>query len=107
MTGFHRRSMLAGMAALGGVSAGSVRAQAKPTLRFAAVFSEQDIRATMMQRFGQAIAADFTLQTYLGGSLFRQGTELVAMQRNNLEMGNIAPQDVCIQIPAWSIVTSA
>ena len=30
-----------------------------------------------------------------------------AMQRNNLEMGNIAPQDISNQIPAWSIVTSA
>jgi TRAP-type C4-dicarboxylate transport system substrate-binding protein len=99
--------MLAGMAALGGVSAGSARAQAKPNLRFAAVFSEQDIRASMMQRFAAAIAADYTLQTYLGGSLFRQGTELVAMQRNNLEMGNLAPQDISNQIPAWSIVTSA
>ena len=29
------------------------------------------------------------------------------MQRNNLEMGNIAPQDISKQIPAWSIVTSA
>jgi len=95
------------MAAIGGLSATPARAQAKPSLRFAAVFSDQDIRATMMQRFGQAIAADYTLQTYLGGSLFRQGTELVAMQRNNLEMGNLAPQDISNQIPAWSIVTSA
>jgi TRAP-type C4-dicarboxylate transport system substrate-binding protein len=29
------------------------------------------------------------------------------MQRGNLEMGNIAPQDISNQIPAWSIVTSA
>ncbi len=29
------------------------------------------------------------------------------MQRNNLEMGNIAPQDISNQIPEWSIVTSA
>ena len=111
MTGLQRRSLLAGMAAIGGLSGGlsggPVRAQAKPNLRFAAVFSEQDIRASMMQRFAAAIAADYTLQTYLGGSLFRQGTELVAMQRNNLEMGNLAPQDISNQIPAWSIVTSA
>jgi TRAP-type C4-dicarboxylate transport system substrate-binding protein len=29
------------------------------------------------------------------------------LQRNNLEMGNIAPQDVSNQLPAWSILTSA
>ena len=40
-------------------------------------------------------------------SLFKQGTELVALQRDNLEMGNIAPQDISKQIPAWSILTSA
>ena len=26
--------------------------------------------------------------------LFKQGTELVALQRGNLQMGNIAPQDI-------------
>ena len=28
------------------------------------------------------------------GTLFKQGTELVALQRDNLEIGNIAPQDI-------------
>ncbi len=37
---------------------------------------------------------DFTLEPYYGGNLFKQGTELVALQRGNLEMGNIAPQDI-------------
>src|SRR5678816_787993 len=36
-----------------------------------------------------------------------RGTELVALQRNNLELGNIAPQDISNQLPAWSILTSA
>ena len=31
----------------------------------------------------------------------------MALQRGNLEMGNIAPQDIANQIPAWSIVTAA
>ncbi|MGH6887466.1 MAG: TRAP transporter substrate-binding protein DctP, partial [Geminicoccales bacterium] len=47
------------------------------------------------------------LESYFGGTLFKQGTVLVALQRGNLEMGNIAPQDISNQIPAWSIVTSA
>jgi TRAP-type C4-dicarboxylate transport system substrate-binding protein len=29
------------------------------------------------------------------------------LQRDNLEMGNIAPQDISKQVPAWSILTSA
>eukprot|EP01042_Synura_sphagnicola_P036118 gene36118-46221_t len=104
--GIDRRALLAAGGALA-LTGGAAFAQAKPNLRFSAVFSEQDIRAEMMKRFGEAIKDDFTLQPYYGGNLFKQGTELVAMQRNNLEMGNIAPQDVSNQIPAWSIVTSA
>ncbi len=83
-------------------------AQAPTNLRFSAVFSEQDIRAEMMKRLGEELKGlGFNLQPYYGGTLFKQGTELVAMQRGNLEMGNIAPQDISNQIPAWSIVTSA
>jgi TRAP-type C4-dicarboxylate transport system substrate-binding protein len=61
----------------------------------------------MMKVFAKEIEADYTVETYLGGSLFKQGTELVALQRDNLEMGNIAPQDISKQVPAWSILTSA
>ncbi|KAA2237545.1 TRAP transporter substrate-binding protein DctP [Salinarimonas soli] len=108
MTTISRRAALAGGAAAIACAAGSVRAQASANLRFSAVFSEQDIRAEMMKRFGEdAKALGFNLQPYYGGTLFKQGTELVAMQRGNLEMGNIAPQDISNQIPAWSIVTSA
>ena len=83
------------------------RAQAKPILRFAAVFSDRDIRAGMIEMFAKDIEADFKLEPFYNGTLFKQGTELVALQRNNLEMGNIAPQDISKQIPAWSILTSA
>jgi TRAP-type C4-dicarboxylate transport system substrate-binding protein len=82
-------------------------AQAKPKLRFSAVFSEQDIRAEMMKMFADATKDDFVFEGYYGGNLFKQGTELVAIQRGNLEMGNIAPQDISKQIPAWSVLTSA
>jgi TRAP-type C4-dicarboxylate transport system substrate-binding protein len=83
------------------------RAQAPPTLRFAAVFSDRDIRASMIEMFAKEIAADFKVEPFYNGSLFKQGTELVALQRNNLELGNIAPQDISNQLPAWSILTSA
>ena len=82
-------------------------AQDKPKIRFSAVFSEQDIRANMMKMFAQDIAGQFAFEGYYGGNLFKQGTELVALQRGNLEMGNIAPQDVANQVPEWSILTAA
>jgi TRAP-type transport system periplasmic protein len=101
-----RRQLLIGTAAAGALAAFPVLAQDKPKLRFSAVFSEQDIRAEMMKQFADAVADDFTFEGYYGGNLFKQGTELVALQRGNLEMGNIAPQDVSSQIPAWSIMTA-
>jgi len=104
---FSRRTVLAGGAALAAASALPAYAQQKPTLRFAAVFSDRDIRANMIQMFAKEVEADFKVEPFLNGSLFKQGTELVALQRNNLDMGNIAPQDVSNQIPAWSILTSA
>ncbi|HLV83137.1 MAG TPA: TRAP transporter substrate-binding protein DctP, partial [Devosia sp.] len=103
--GFTRRVVLLGGLLL--AAAVPTLAQDKPVLRFSAVFSEQDIRAEMMGQFASQITDDFTLEPYYGGNLFKQGTELVALQRGNLEMGNIAPQDISNQIPAWSVLTSA
>ena len=103
---FTRRQFLATSTAAAALAAVPALAQDKPKLRFSAVFSEQDIRAEMTKMFADAIKDDFTFEGYYGGNLFKQGTELVAMQRGNLEMGNIAPQDISKQIPAWSIVTA-
>lgn len=100
----RRALMAAGTAVL---ILSSLPAFAQERLRFSAVFSEQDIRAEMMKKFTDEIGEDFAFQGYYGGNLFKQGTELVALQRGNLEMGNIAPQDIASQIPAWSILTSA
>ena len=102
-----RRSMLKAGAALAAAGALPAWAQAKPTIRFAAVFSDKDIRAGMVQMLAKDIEGDFKLEPFYNGTLFKQGTELVALQRDNLEMGNIAPQDISKQIPAWSILTSA
>ena len=103
---FTRRALLAGATALFALSGLAAQAQDKPVLRFSAVFSDQDIRAQMMQQFGEGVADFASFEPYYGGTLFKQGTELVALQRGNLEMGNIAPQDVSNQIPAWSVLTS-
>ena len=102
----NRRSFLAAASAIAAGNAIPAFAQDKPKLRFSAVFSEQDIRAEMMKMFADAVKDDFTFEGYYGGNLFKQGTELVAIQRGNLDMGNIAPQDISKQIPAWSIVTA-
>jgi TRAP-type C4-dicarboxylate transport system substrate-binding protein len=102
-----RRRFLAGAAGATAAISMPAFAESKPKLRFSAVFSEQDIRAEMMKKFAESIAGDFTFEGYYGGNLFKQGTELVALQRGNLEMGNIAPQDYSKQLPVWSILTAA
>jgi TRAP-type transport system periplasmic protein len=106
ITSFGRHSVL-GLALAAGLLQPALAQEEPQQLRFSAVFSEQDIRAEMMRRFAGALGDEYALETYLGGNLFKQGTELVALQRGNLEMGNIAPQDIANQIPAWSILTSA
>jgi TRAP-type transport system periplasmic protein len=107
---FNRRTALKAGAVLAASAALPVSlpiwAQAKP-MRFAAVFSDKDIRADMIRLLAKEIEPDFKLESFFGGTLFKQGTELVALQRDNLELGNIAPQDISKQIPAWSILTSA
>jgi TRAP-type C4-dicarboxylate transport system substrate-binding protein len=104
---FTRRNAIKAGAAIAASAALPAFAQAKQKLRFAAVFSEKDIRADMIRMFAKEVASDFEVEPFYNGSLFKQGTELVALQRDNLELGNIAPQDISKQVPAWSILTSA
>jgi TRAP-type C4-dicarboxylate transport system substrate-binding protein len=104
---FIRRDLLKVGCALAAASAVPARAQNKPVLRLAAVFSDKDIRADMVRMLAKDVDADCTIEPFFGGTLFKQGTELVALQRDNLEIGNVAPQDISKQVPAWSILTSA
>ena len=103
-----RRSLLAAGASLLALGAlPPVRAQAKTKLRFSSAFTEQDLRAEAYKTFATAVKDSFDFEPYWGNTLFKQGTELVALQRGNLEMANLAPQDISKQVPAWSLMTSA
>ena len=106
-TTMTRRTALAAGTSLLALGAAGAHAQAKPKLRCAAVFSDQDIRAEAFRMFGKEVSDRYDFEPHFGGTLFKQGTELVAMQRVNLEMANVAPQDISKQIPAWSIMTAA
>lgn len=103
----NRRTTIGLISAMALAIGAPAMAQDKQSLRFSAVFSEQDIRAEMMQRLQESVSEIADMELYYGGNLFKQGTEIVALQRGNLEMGNIAPQDIANQIPAFSILTSA
>jgi TRAP-type C4-dicarboxylate transport system substrate-binding protein len=103
-----RRSLLAaGASALALGALPQVHAQTKTKLRFSSAFTEQDLRAEAYRNFATAIKDGYDFEPYFGNTLFKQGTELVALQRGNLEMCNLAPADISKQIPAWSLMTSA
>ncbi len=105
---FTRRAVVAGGASL--LALGSTlgaSAQAKQKLRFSCAFTETDMRADAYKAFATAIKDDFEFEPYWGNTLFKQGAELVALQRDNLDMCNLAPADISKQIPAWSLMTSA
>src|SRR5262249_26912109 len=107
-TGFTRRSVLAGGAAALALGANwPAAAQAKTKLRFSSAFTESDLRAEAYKSFAEAIKGEFDFEPYWGNTLFKQGTELVALQRDNLDLCNLAPADISKQVPAWSLLTSA
>ena len=107
-SGLTRRAMLAGGTAA--VVLGSTyraQAQGKTKLKFSATFTETDMRSDAYKAFAAAIKDDFDFEPYWNSTLFKQGTELVALQRDNLDLCNLAPADISKQVPAWSLMTSA
>ena len=102
----RRAALITGASALALVTT-RVSAESKRKLRFSSAFTEQDLRAEAYKNFAAAIKDDFDFEPYWGNTLFKQGTELVALQRDNLDLCNLAPADISKQIPAWSLLTSA
>src|SRR6266404_760245 len=53
-----------------------------------------------------AAPGQFDVRIHYNGTLFAQGTEIEAMQRGNLEVGMVSPQDIATLIPEYSIFTT-
>jgi TRAP-type C4-dicarboxylate transport system substrate-binding protein len=105
---FTRRALVvSGVSAVALASSGFAHAQSKQKLKFSCAFTETDPRAESYKAFAAAIKDDFDFKPYWGNTLFKQGAELVALQRDNLDLCNLAPADISKQIPAWSLLTSA
>ena len=64
-----------------------------------------------MERFkaeiDKAAPDQFDIKLHPGSSLFRQGTEIPAMQRGNLEMNTMTAFEVAQQIPEWGFFNRA
>ncbi|PJE25811.1 TRAP-type C4-dicarboxylate transport system, substrate-binding protein [Pseudooceanicola antarcticus] len=69
---------------------------------------ETDRRSRLLKdHFGDCLGEGFTFTPYFGATLFKQGTELTALQRGNLDMANLAIFDFYNQVPATSILGTA
>src|SRR5262245_20582978 len=107
MDRINRRTFAVGAASMLALKSHAARAQAKPKVKLSVAFPETDLRAEAYKALAAAMKDDFELEPYWSNTLFKQGTELVALQRDNLEICNLAPADISKQIPAWSLLTSA
>ncbi|WP_309084921.1 sialic acid TRAP transporter substrate-binding protein SiaP [Chelativorans sp.] len=105
---FTRRSLAAGIAALGLLAiAGQARAEAIK-LRFAdSTTADAPRSVALVDIFAKKLGDEFLFEPYFGSTLYKQGTEIVAVQRGNLEMALMPPSDFAKQVPAFSILTAA
>jgi TRAP-type transport system periplasmic protein len=104
-TTFNRRKFVATASALGAAAmAGASWAQGKVSLTYSDIVPENDARSTILRGAFNALGADFEFKPHHGGTLFKQGTEPVAIQRGNLDMANIASGDVISQVPQLSLM---
>lgn len=104
---FNRRFFVGAAGALAlGLSAGAASAQGiKLTLSSPA--SPTDQRAVALTEiFGPAVKDFASFQPHWNATLFKQGTELEAIARGNLEMSITSPQELATLIPGWSIFTA-
>jgi tripartite ATP-independent transporter DctP family solute receptor len=98
----------ASLAAAGlGLGAGRATAADKVQLRLSSPATETDQRAVALTGvFGPAVADFANFEPHWNATLFKQGTELEAIARNNLEMSITSPQELATLIPAWSIFSA-
>lgn len=108
----NRRTLLAGAAA--GVLAMPLLSRtafaAGKVIRISTPGSADEWQSKGLVKFKEALDRDapgmFDVQIHFNGTLFGQGTEIEAMQRGNLEVGMISPQDITEIIPEYSIFTT-
>ncbi len=101
----NRRQFIASTAALSAASvSGQSLAQSKVALSYSDIVPENDARTTILRNAFSALGNDFDFKSAHGGTLFKQGTEAVAIQRGNLDMANIASGDVINQVPTLAML---
>lgn len=97
-------ALLAGASMLSAPQAGAAE---NITLRFSTPSTDTDHRSKGLATiFADGVSGFATFEPHYNATLFKQGTELAAIQRGNLEMSVTSAQEIAKQIPAWSIFTA-
>ena len=94
-----RRQLLAGLAAAAAMPA---RAQAPATLRVSTAAPPSDHLAKLLEAFKTDVEAQnvaVSVAVHPASTLFKQGTEVQALQRGNLEMSTMTTFEVAQQMP--------
>ncbi|MGL4294332.1 MAG: TRAP transporter substrate-binding protein DctP [Aestuariivirga sp.] len=108
----HRRAAarLAVATALAGAAFGFGATSASVqglTLRLSSPATPTDQRAVaLIEKFGPAVKDFAAFQPHWNATLFKQGTELEAIARGNLEMSIASAQELSTIIPGYSIFTA-
>src|SRR2546423_9272140 len=82
----------------------------KTVLRFSTAAPPPDFLSRSLGQFKAELekaAPEFDVQVYPGSQLFRQGTEVPAMQRGNLEMSTMTTFEVAQQVPEFGFFNRA
>ncbi len=91
---------------VGGMAATAVAAE-KIKIRMSTPATETDWRSQGLATIFADAVADFAdYEPHYNDTLFKQGTELVAIARGNLEMSITSAQELAKLIPEWSIFTA-
>ena len=102
---------LTGLVLAAGIAMTASAAAQKIQLRFSTAAPPPDFLSKSLERFKEEVdkaAPDqFDIKLHPGSSLFRQGTEVPAIQRGNLEMSTMTTFEVAQQIPEWGFFNRA
>lgn len=106
-----RRTVIAGAFALASCLPGAALAQGQPIqFRISTAAAEQDWLTRALQQFKENVERDLpgqvAISVHPSSSLFRQGTELPAIQRGNLEMSTMTTFEIEQQIPEFGLFSA-
>lgn len=102
-------ALIAMAAFVGTVSDAAAQAPQRQLVRFGTAGIGGDLPVEMMYVFKEWVdrsaPGEFDFQIHHTGTLVRQGTEIVALQRNSIEMTILSWWDIADRIPEYNVMT--